>query len=140
MVMAADMSHRLGWIGEDVLERTRTLLERANLPVVPPEVRSATVQQPMQASCCCGTDVVCLAAHMFCERQRSPIALCSVVRLMIPLAQGMTAQQFLDTMAVDKKVQDGRLRLILLRGPLGNCVITGDFDPRKLHETLDHFM
>jgi len=38
-VMAADMSHRLGWIGEDVLERTRTLLQRANLPVVPPEVR-----------------------------------------------------------------------------------------------------
>ncbi len=39
MVMAADMSHRLGWIGEDVLERTRTLLQRANLPVVPPEAR-----------------------------------------------------------------------------------------------------
>ena len=53
--------------------------------------------------------------------------------------QGMTAEQFLDTMAVDKKVQDGRLRLILLRGPLGSCVITGDFDPTKLHETLAHF-
>ena len=39
--MAADMSHRLGWIGEDVLERTRTLLQRANLPVVPPEVRAS---------------------------------------------------------------------------------------------------
>ena len=39
MVMAADMSHRLGWIGEDVLDRTRTLLQRANLPVVPPQVR-----------------------------------------------------------------------------------------------------
>ena len=51
----------------------------------------------------------------------------------------MTAQQFLDTMAVDKKVQDGRLRLILLRGPLGSCVITGDFDTSKLHETLEHF-
>ena len=38
-VMAADMSHRLGWIGEDVLERTRTLLQRAKLPVEPPRVR-----------------------------------------------------------------------------------------------------
>ena len=43
MVMAADMSHRLGWIGEDVLERTRTLLQRANLPVEPPEVRGAGI-------------------------------------------------------------------------------------------------
>ncbi|GIL58153.1 hypothetical protein Vafri_13007 [Volvox africanus] len=33
----------------------------------------------------------------------------------------------------------GKLRLILLRGPLGNCVVTGDFDPAKLDETLDHF-
>ena len=41
MVMAADMSHRLGWIGEDVLERTRTLLQRANLPVESPEARTA---------------------------------------------------------------------------------------------------
>ena len=54
-------------------------------------------------------------------------------------AQDMTEQQFLDTMAVDKKVQDGQLRLILLRGPLGGCVITGDFDHNKLHETLEHF-
>ena len=30
-------------------------------------------------------------------------------------SQGMTVQQFRDTMAVDKKVQDGKLRLILLR-------------------------
>ena len=50
MVMAADMSHRLGWIGEDVLERTRTLLQRANLPVVPPQARtkcSDTTQKPL---------------------------------------------------------------------------------------------
>ncbi|KAH0969171.1 hypothetical protein GBA52_028983 [Prunus armeniaca] len=31
-------------------------------------------------------------------------------------------------MAVDKKVADGLLRLILLKGPLGNCVFTGDYD------------
>jgi len=29
--------------------------------------------------------------------------------------QGMTVDQFRNTMAVDKKVQDGKLRLILLK-------------------------
>ena len=40
-------------------------------------------------------------------------------------------------MAVDKKVLDGALRLILLQGPLGSCVVTGDFDPAALDATLN---
>ena len=55
------------------------------------------------------------------------------------LAQGMTRQQFMETMAVDKKVEEGKLRLVLLKGSLGECVITGDFDPKKLDETLAAF-
>jgi 3-dehydroquinate synthase len=51
----------------------------------------------------------------------------------------MTAQQFRDLMAVDKKVLAGKLRLVLLKGPLGGCVVTGDFDPAKLEETLSTF-
>ena len=38
MVMAADMSRRLGWIEQDIVDRTRTLLQRAQLPVAPPQV------------------------------------------------------------------------------------------------------
>ncbi|KIY91382.1 3-dehydroquinate synthase [Monoraphidium neglectum] len=89
MVMAADMSVRLGWIDRSILDRTRALLLAANLPVVPPP--------------------------------------------------SMTAQQFRDLMAVDKKVLAGKLRLVLLKGPLGGCVVTGDFDPAKLEETLSTF-
>nr|GMD54855.1 3-dehydroquinate synthase, chloroplastic [Ipomoea batatas] len=37
----------------------------------------------------------------------------------------MTVEMFKSIMAVDKKVADGKLRLILLKGPLGNCVFTG---------------
>ena len=51
----------------------------------------------------------------------------------------MTPQDFKDIMAVDKKVKDGKLRLILLKGPLGNCLVTGDFDSNALDATLDHF-
>lgn len=89
MVMAADMSVRLGWISEDILHRTQELLERCRLPVVPPK--------------------------------------------------GMTPQQFKELMSVDKKVEAGKLRLILLKGPLGKCVFTSDFDPKQLDETLNAF-
>lgn len=40
---------------------------------------------------------------------------------------------------MDKKVADGLLRLILLKGPLGNCVFTGDYDRNALDETLRAF-
>ena len=40
MVMAADMSHGLGWIDESILDRTRLLLQRAKLPVEAPQVRA----------------------------------------------------------------------------------------------------
>ena len=51
----------------------------------------------------------------------------------------MTVADFKSFMAVDKKVLDGKLRLILLKGPLGNCVVTGQFDPAVLEETLEAF-
>ena len=58
--------------------------------------------------------------------------------LVMPL-QGMTVANFKSFMAVDKKVLDGKLRLILLKGPLGSCVVTGQFDPAVLEQTLEAF-
>ncbi|XP_043709298.1 3-dehydroquinate synthase, chloroplastic-like [Telopea speciosissima] len=51
----------------------------------------------------------------------------------------MTMEMFKSYMAVDKKVADGLLRLILLKGSLGNCVFTGDYDRKALDETLHAF-
>uniref|UniRef100_A0A6N2NAC1 3-dehydroquinate synthase, chloroplastic n=1 Tax=Salix viminalis TaxID=40686 RepID=A0A6N2NAC1_SALVM len=51
----------------------------------------------------------------------------------------MTVEMFKSVMAVDKKVADGLLRLILLKGPLGNCVFTGDYDRKALDDTLRAF-
>ncbi len=48
----------------------------------------------------------------------------------------LSSSAFLDIMAVDKKVKDRRLRLVLLRD-IGNAVITGDFETARLAETLD---
>lgn len=47
----------------------------------------------------------------------------------------LSAEQFLSLMSVDKKVLDGRLRLVLLKG-LGDACVTDDFDSAKLQETL----
>ncbi len=88
MLMAADLSHRLGWLGADELARVRAITAQARLPL------------------------------------RTPPAL--------------DADGFLQWMAVDKKVQDGRLRLVLLKA-IGDSVITDDYDPGALRATLDAF-
>lgn len=88
MLMAADLSARMGWMNEAEVERVRTLLIRAELPVDGPAE--------------------------------------------------MTPEQFMDLMAVDKKVQDGVIRLILLKG-IGQAVMSDDYQPDKLQQTLALF-
>jgi 3-dehydroquinate synthase len=68
------------------------------------------------------------------ERVRALLA-----RARLPLAPPpeLTPDDFLRLMAVDKKVKDGRLRLILLRD-LGQAVIAEQVDLRALRETLAH--
>ena len=85
MWMAADLSHRLGWINAEDLNRVERILNLAKLPVRPP--------------------------------------------------QSISPERFVELMSVDKKVLDGRLRLVLLKA-LGEAVITDDVDPLKLEETL----
>ncbi len=38
MVMAADLSHRMGWISEADLERTKNIISRAQLPIICPKI------------------------------------------------------------------------------------------------------
>jgi 3-dehydroquinate synthase len=64
-------------------------------------------------------------------------ALLARARLPLDPPPALTPDDFLRLMAVDKKVQDGRLRLILLRD-LGQGVIVDDVRiPARLRETLD---
>ncbi|WP_045861171.1 3-dehydroquinate synthase [Teredinibacter purpureus] len=88
MVMACDLSFRLGWLGQDIVDRAHALISRAGLPV------------------------------------RAP--------------KNMTPDVFLEYMAVDKKVLDGSLRLVLLKG-CGEAVVTNDFSAALLNETLAEF-
>ena len=58
-------------------------------------------------------------------------------RLALPtrIPRELPPARMLELMARDKKVQQGRLRLILLRSP-GNAQISQDFDPQALRDTL----
>jgi 3-dehydroquinate synthase len=88
MLMAADLSERLGWLPPQAMRRVRGLLAKAGLPPLPPVE--------------------------------------------------MTPADFMSRMAIDKKVTDGRLRLILLRD-IGRGVIADTFDDTALEATLEHF-
>lgn len=88
MLMAADLSQRMGWTDPVTVERIKDLLLAAGLPVTPPKE--------------------------------------------------MSSEQFMSLMAVDKKVQDGRIRLILLKD-IGQSVISDDYDADKLAATLKAF-
>ncbi|MDO6746333.1 3-dehydroquinate synthase [Gilvimarinus sp. 1_MG-2023] len=88
MLMAVDLSVRMGFVENSVLKRATALVERAGLPVMGPG--------------------------------------------------NMSNEQYLELMAVDKKVQDGRLRLILLR-QLGEAFVISDIAIDALNHTLDVF-
>jgi len=54
----------------------------------------------------------------------------------LPLdAPKLGAEKYLDLMQMDKKVADGKIRLVLQQG-IGHSVITSDYDAQKLKETL----
>jgi 3-dehydroquinate synthase len=88
MAMAAEMSYRLGWLGEDDRNRVNAALVAAKLPTAPPD--------------------------------------------------NLSADELLSHMAVDKKVLDGKLRLVLLKG-IGGAIISDDFPLQTLKETLHAF-
>ncbi len=87
MVMAADLSHRLGWLASDERDRVARLLERLQLPVRPPRIG---------------------------------------------------ARRARELMGLDKKVLEGRIRLILLRAP-GRAQVTGDYADEALEATLQAY-
>jgi 3-dehydroquinate synthase len=63
-----------------------------------------------------------------------------IERAKLPVAppKSLTPERFLELMAVDKKVMDGKLRLVLLK-KIGQSLVTDDFDLQKLNQTLQHY-
>ncbi|WP_455209902.1 3-dehydroquinate synthase [Kaarinaea lacus] len=57
-------------------------------------------------------------------------------RLPVRAPHDLTTEKFLDIMAVDKKVKQGRINLVLLK-KIGQAVVSGDYDPALLRDTLE---
>jgi 3-dehydroquinate synthase len=85
MLIALDLSVRMGWVSDSEISRLRYLLEAANLPVTVPN--------------------------------------------------NMTEQQFLDIMAVDKKVLSDKLRLVLLTS-IGCAIVTEEAPQEKILDSI----
>jgi len=84
MIMAAELSRRLGWLSEADVARARTLILKARLPALAPDL---------------GFD------------------------------------KYLDLMGLDKKVEGGKIRFVLLKA-LGEAVVTADVPVALLKETI----
>ncbi|MFK7794130.1 MAG: 3-dehydroquinate synthase [Gammaproteobacteria bacterium] len=61
--------------------------------------------------------------------------LISAAKLPTQLPQELTADKMIELMAIDKKVKDGKLHLVLLKD-IGEAVLTSKFDQDLLHNTL----
>lgn len=59
--------------------------------------------------------------------------------LPVLLPSSLNSRQMLDLMSVDKKARDGILHLVLLQG-IGKAMVTNEYDPGKLQQTLDSFL
>ena len=85
---------------------------------------------------------MCIAAKMSAllgwlneaQVQRT-IAIMQRAKLPTTAPAAIDEQQFLDLMSVDKKVLDGVLRLVLLKG-IGHAVVTKDYQPQQLIDAI----
>jgi len=69
-------------------------------------------------------------------RQRS-IALLNKASLPTAAPRDMTVERFMEIMAIDKKVDAGVIKLVLLKA-LGQAFVSADYDPQLLRQTLEH--
>jgi 3-dehydroquinate synthase len=85
---------------------------------------------------------LCLAAKLSARlgwideaQVKRTIALIEQMGLPTQIPDGLTADKMLELMRVDKKVLDGKIRLVLLKN-IGQAVITDQYDPELLKQTL----
>ncbi len=86
---------------------------------------------------------MCMAARLSVEHgwltrdeEERIVALLARTGLPTTPPDELDAGRILELMAVDKKVQNGNLRLVLMRG-IGNSFVTDRFDVGKLHNVLN---
>ncbi|USE35318.1 3-dehydroquinate synthase [Endozoicomonas sp. SCSIO W0465] len=83
-------------------------------------------------------DLSCREGNISREDVDGLVALLESVSLPVMPPAGISPERFLELMAVDKKVLDGQLRLVLLDA-IGNAVVTDRFSHKNLMDSLQQF-
>jgi 3-dehydroquinate synthase len=90
------------------------------------------------AGLCMAADLSRRLGWLAAEDRDRVIALVGHAGLPTRLPAQLRTTDFQRLMAHDKKVQAGKLRLVLLKA-IGTAVVTADFDPAALAETVAHY-
>lgn len=90
------------------------------------------------AGMCMAMDLSVRLGWLDSGERDSAVALIAAAGLPTAAPSSMSPDQFMALMAHDKKVIAGQLRLVLMRG-IGKAVVSADFDPAMLAETLNHY-
>lgn len=72
------------------------------------------------------------------DDQERIVALIAKAKLPVIPPADLSAERMMELMAVDKKVLQGKVRLVLMKG-LGESVVTSEFDPVQLQMTLNDY-
>jgi len=94
--------------------------------------------EAVAAGMCLAADLSQRLGWLDADAWRRATALIARARLPVTPPTTLSTQRFLDLMAVDKKVLDGNLRLVLIQG-IGKALVTDTFDPIHLHRMLDDY-
>ena len=124
--------YRLGWIDKSIFDRTVALLKRANLPTTLPPTHGMTYAK--------------FAETMSIDKKVSD----GVLRYLPthpptypfihrPQPIHPSILSFCAHSSIHPPTYPKQYRLILLKGELGKCVFTSDYEASKLKETIDAY-
>ncbi len=71
------------------------------------------------------------------EDTQNTMPLIEQAKLPCKAPESMTAEKFIELMSVDKKVLDGVLRLVLMKG-IGKSLVTDDYTTEDLNQAINH--
>ena len=92
--------------------------------------------EAVAAGICMAADLSRRQGWLSGEEQERIVRLIRRAKLPDQPPQQLNRERLLSLMAVDKKVLNGKIRLVLPKG-LGNSLVTENYDPEKLNHTLD---
>jgi len=92
--------------------------------------------EAVAAGLCMAADLSARLGKLSFDDVRRVERLVESARLPIRAPRELSAERLLELMALDKKIKDGKLRVVLLSA-IGKAYLDGDFDGQALKETLE---